>query len=76
MFCLFGQRARFRLRRHVDDIALGVELPAVVKAAQPALLIAAEGKRGLAVRTELAEQAELSLAVAERHELFAEELDP
>ena len=74
MFCFLGQRACLRLRRHVDDIAFGIELPAVIEAAQAAFLVAAEGERSLAVRTGLAEQAELAVAVAERDELLAEKL--
>src|SRR6266404_778846 len=76
MFCLFGQSACLRLRRHVDDSAFGVELPAVIEAAHAALFVAPESERRLAVRTGLPEQAELSVAVTKRNELLAEELDP
>ena len=71
-----GKRARLRLRRHVDDVAVGVELPAVIEAAQSAFLVAAEGERGLAVRTGFAEQPGLAVGVAERDQLFAEQLHP
>ncbi len=76
MLGLFGQRASLRLRRHVDDVALSVELPAMIEAAQAALFVASERERGFAMRTGLAEQAEFSVAVTERNELLAEQLDP
>src|SRR6266478_7537238 len=76
MPCLFGKRACLRLRRHVDDVAFGVELPAVIEATQAALFVASERERGLAMGAGLPEQAELSVAVAERNELLAEELNP
>src|SRR6516225_11128491 len=75
MFRLLGQRAALRLGGHVDDVAFDVELPAVIETAQAAFLVASESKRGLAVRTKLAKQTELSFAVAERHEFLAKELD-
>ena len=46
------------LRGHLEDVAVHVELPAVVEAAQAALLVAAEDERGAAVRAVLAEHAE------------------
>src|ERR1700676_2486420 len=76
MLCLFGKRACLRLRRHVDDVTVGVELPAVVETTQAALFVASERERCLAMWTGLAEQAELSAAVAERDELLAEKLNP
>ena len=71
---LFRQRACLRLRRHVDDVAVGVELPAVIEATKAAFLVAAEGERGLAMRTGFAEHPNLAVAIAERDELFSEQL--
>src|SRR5487761_2029198 len=76
MLCLFWQRACLRLRRHVDDVAFAVEFPAVIKATQAAFFVASKRERRLAVRTRFTEKAELSVAVAERNELLAEELNP
>src|SRR3974377_30789 len=47
----------------------------MIETAAAAFLVASESKRCLAVRAEFAEQTELSLAVAERHEFFAEQLE-
>ena len=77
-----------RIRRDVDLVrealglvhlvhaaAVGIELPAVVDAPQPALLVASEEERDAAMRTELVEEPDAALGVAERDEVFAEELD-
>ncbi len=58
--------------RHVEAIALGVELPAVIDAAQPALLVAPEEQRGAAMRAAVVQDADRPAAVAERDQLFAE----
>src|SRR5215207_7550644 len=47
--------AAFRFAGLVDDIAVNIELPAVIEAAQPAFLVAAEGERGTAVDAVLTE---------------------
>src|SRR3979409_2551526 len=46
--------AGFRFAGRVENIAVHVEFPAVVEAAQPRFLVAAEGERSAAVRTMLA----------------------
>src|SRR5215211_5490168 len=51
-----------RLARQVDAVALDIEFPAVIDAAQPALLIAPEEQRGGAVRALLAKKADAALA--------------
>ena len=63
-----------RLVHHVHAAAVDVELPAVVDAAQPALLVAAEEERGAAVRAELVEQPDPALRVAEGHQVLAQQL--
>src|SRR5262249_58775345 len=65
-----------RLVHHVDAAAADVELPAVVDAAQPALLVAAEEERGAPVRAILVEQAHPALGIAEGHQVLAQKLDP
>ena len=60
-----------RLRRDLDALAGDVVLPAVVRAAQPALLVAAEPERDAAMRAELVDQAEAALRVAEGDQLLA-----
>ena len=71
-----GEAALLGLRRHLDALAGDVELPAVIGAAQPAFLVAPEPQRDAAMRAELVDQAEPSLAVAERDEPLGQHLDP
>ena len=63
-----------RLARQVDAVAVDVELPAVIDAAEAALFIAAEEQRRGAVRAVLVEQADAALAVAEHDEPLAHQL--
>ena len=62
-----------RLVQHVDAVAGHVELPAVIDAAQAALLVAAEVQRDAAVRAELVDQPDLAVGVAERDQVLAEQ---
>src|SRR6185312_12724404 len=64
--------ARLRLRRRVDDAPCHIELPAVIEAAQPAILGAAQNERRAAMRAELVQHADAALAVAEGNEGLAE----
>ena len=64
-----------RFGRHVGDIALHVEFPAVVDAAQPAILVAAKGQRRTSVGTDVIDQADIALAVAEDDQRLAQQLD-
>ena len=64
-----------RLVQHVDAVAVDVELPAVIDAAQPAFLVAPEEQRGAAMRAVFVDQTDAALAVAERHEVLAEQPD-
>ena len=57
--------------RHVDAAAVGVELPAVIDAADAAFLVAAEPEIGAAVRAMLIDDADHAPAVAERQQLLA-----
>src|SRR5580704_8103274 len=66
----------WRLIELVDAIAFDVVFPAVIDAAQPALLVAPEKQRHPPVRTELVDQADAALAVAERHEVLTQQPDP
>ena len=61
------------LRRHIKHVAVDAVFPAVVDAPQAAVFVAAIEKRGSAVRTTLAEQANASLAVAKSNQLFAQQ---
>ena len=65
-----------RLRRHLDALAGDVVFPAVIRAAQPALLVAAEPQRHAAVGAEFVDQAVAALAVAERQQPLGQQLDP
>ena len=73
---VFAEVARLRLARHLDGLAGDVVLPAVIRAAQAALLVPAEPERDAAVRAELVDQAVTALGVPEREEPLREDLDP
>src|SRR3972149_4343450 len=64
-----------RLRGHVDAVAFRVELPAVVDAAQAALLVAAEEEAGAPVRAGLRDEADAAVRVAEGDEILAQDAD-
>ena len=61
----------FGLVELVDARAGDIELPAVIDAAQPTFLVAAEEQRCAAVRTILVQQADASVRVAESDEVLA-----
>ncbi len=69
------QLAGLRRRRHVDAAAVAGEFEPVVGAADAVLLVAAEEQRSAAVRAELVDQPDLAVAVAEREQLLAHDLD-
>ena len=71
----FGEAAFAGFGGHVDDVAVHVEFPAVIEAAEAALLVATEGEGGLAVGAGLAEHAEAAVAVAEGDQVLAEQAD-
>jgi hypothetical protein len=62
-----------RLGRHVDAVAVDVEFPAMVDAANAALLIATEVKRGAAVRTVSLDDADFVVGVAKGDQILAEQ---
>src|SRR5947207_1841485 len=66
--------AVFRLGGQVHALAVHVVLPPVVRAAQPALLVAAEPERHAAMGAELVDQADAPFAVAERDQLLSQQL--
>ena len=72
---LFLEGALAGLGGHVDRIAVHIELPAVIEAAQPAFLVAAKGQRGLAVGAEFVEHAHAPIGIAEGHEILAQQPD-
>src|SRR5205823_4247170 len=55
---------------------LDIKLPAMVDAAQPALLIAAIPERDPPMRAELLQQTDAAIAIAEGDEVLAQQLDP
>ena len=61
-----------RLGRHVEAVAVDVEFPAVIEAAQAAFFVAAQHQRGAAVRTVFVQHAKAALGIAECHEVVAE----
>src|SRR6266852_2507842 len=65
--------AFFRLGGQVHALAVHVVLPPVVRAAQPALLVAPEPQRHAAVGAELVDDADAPFAVAERDQLLSEQ---
>src|SRR6266852_5686340 len=66
--------ALFRLGGQVHALAVYVVLPPVVRAAQPALLVAAEPQRHAAVGAELVDDADAPFAVAEGDQLLSQQL--
>src|SRR6266498_5104728 len=62
-----------RLAGHVDTVAGGIELPAVVDAAQATFFVAAIEQRGSPVRAKRAHQADGAVGVAERDQVFTED---
>jgi hypothetical protein len=62
---------RLRQVRHVQDIAVDVEFPAVEDAPQPVAFAARQGQRDAAVHAVFLEQPELALAVAPQQEVLA-----
>ena len=65
-----------RLVRHLHAIAVHIELPAVIDAAQAAVLIAAEIERGAPVGAFLVENADPAARVPEGHEVLAQQPEP
>jgi hypothetical protein len=64
-----------RLRRHIDDGARHVVLPAVIDTAQPAILVAAVHHRRAAMCAGVRQQADATFRVAKCDEVFAKKLD-
>src|SRR5581483_8417206 len=64
-----------RLAGSLQDVPVHVDLPAVVEAADPALLVSAEEEGGLTVGTTLFHDADMTVAVAKCNEVLAEEPD-
>ena len=62
-----------RLVRHLDAVAVHVELPAVIDAAQAALLVAGEMERGAPVRAFLVEDADPPFRIPERDKVLAQQ---
>ena len=73
MHDLFGQNGVVGLRRAVDDVAFDVDFPAVVEAAQAALLVAAQRERRAPVRAMLVQHADAAGGVAKRHQILAQQ---
>ena len=65
-----------RFGRHLGALAGDVVLPAMIRAAQAAFLVAAEPQRHAAMGAELVDQSIAALAVAERQQPLREQLDP
>src|SRR5579862_3025461 len=63
-----------RLTRQIDAIAVDVEFPTVIDAANAAFLVAAEEHRGGAMGTALVDEADAAIGVTECDEVLAEEL--
>src|SRR5262249_3127421 len=73
---LLDEAALLRLGRNVDALPGEVEFPAVIRAPQPAFLVAAEPERDTTVSTELVDQTVAAEAVAKRHQPFRQNFDP
>ena len=71
-----GKPMARRQVRLVQAIAVDVELPAVIAAADAVLLVAAEEERRAAVRAAMVHDADATRAVAERDQLLAQQHQP
>ncbi|MCY1165339.1 hypothetical protein D9M73_52450 [compost metagenome] len=71
---LLCHAAGCRLRHHLHYIAVHVHLPAVVKATQAAVLIAAKHQRHTPVRAVFVHHAHAAIGVAKHNQVFAEHL--
>ncbi len=71
---LLAEAGLHRLRRHVDALAGHVVFPAVIGAAQAALLVAPEPQRHAAMGAEFVHQADAALRVAERDQALGQQL--
>ncbi len=72
---LVAELAALGLGRLVDAFALDVEQPAVIEAAQAAVLDPAVGQVGAAVGTMQADQAQTILVVTKQHQVLAHDAD-
>src|SRR5947209_10475660 len=70
-----AKRALRRHGGHVDTATGNVVLPAVIRAAQPALLVAAEEKVGAPMRAARIEKPYPPVGVAEGHQVLAHNPD-
>ena len=73
VFHLLGEGALRRLGRHFDDVAIDVDLPAVIEAAETAIFVTAVHERRAAVRAIFVENADLAVSVAEDHQILAKQ---
>ena len=73
---LFAEILLRRQVRHVDAVALGVELPAVVDAANAALLVPPVEQRRAAMRAAMVHDTHATRVVAERDQLLAQQHQP
>ena len=73
---LFAEAALDRLGGNLDALAGHVVFPAVIGAAQPALLVASEPQRHAAMGAEFIDQAVAALGIAEGKQALGEKLDP
>src|SRR6202171_1474159 len=73
---LLAEAAFGRLRGHLHALAVHVVFPAVIGAAQPALLVAAEPQRDAAMGAEFVDQAVFAVGIAERQESLGHDLAP
>ncbi len=66
----------FGLGRQIDALTGDVVFPAVIGAAQPAFLVAAEPQRDAAMGAEFVDEADAVFGIAEGDELLAQQLHP
>jgi len=69
---LAAKVAAGRLGWRLEDIAFDIVLPAMIDAAQPACLIAAEKKLSAPVRAVLAKQADPAIGIAKCDKILAQ----
>src|SRR3954468_11488999 len=73
---LLGEAAFGRFGRHFEHVAVHVELPAVIEAAQSAFFVAPEYERGFAVWAIFPQDSDPAVGVAKGYKILAEQAQP
>src|SRR5690242_9136290 len=67
---LLFEAALDRLVRHINALAIHIEFPAVINAAQPVLFVAAEKQRCAPMRTVARQKSHFAVGIAKHNQMF------